>query len=906
MGLTKQYLRYVPGPIFGVIGSPVNLVFVTYRNISTRYLATAACENVIIFDTKTKEKIIEFQGDKHEVTCITTKQGGDKIVVGYKNGSIKIFSIITRECVVTFSGHTSAVSCLSYDTDGGRLVSGGKDTEIVIWDVVKEAGLFRLKGHKGAITKCQFLESKNILISSSKDALLKFWDLDTQHCFKTVVGHRTEIWDFVLLNDKRIITGTNEDNLKVWDIIFSEDNEELSSCDLVGTIMKNKKDKVTFFVIDNFSTFLGCYGSSQFLQIYKFNSEEEIHEKLQKKRRKYRKSLKDDETSEYSVVIEKTLDDEISPLICIKVNGKIKGCSIVQGKINKALISVLLHNNSIELHSLTVQGNSVENKLLQIISTPGHCTDVRTVSFSSDNSSILSASGESLKIWNSLNQQCLCTMECSPALCSLFAPGDRHCIIGTKNGKIQIFDINAVECLETIDAHCSSVWSIDMASDQCSLVSGSADKDVKFWEFDLIKDPTYSETRKRLSLVHTRTLKFSDDVLGVKFSPDGKLLAVSLLDSTVKIFFVDTLKFFLSLFGHKYPVICMDISYDSSLIITGSADRNIKIWGLDFGDCHRSLFAHDDSIMCLKFLPKTHMFFSGSKDKMLKQWDADNFKKITTLQGHQSDIWAIAISTDGRKVVTSSHDKSMRLWCKTEEILVLQEEEEMEREEEYEKALVEESNKDTEEIDKESGLASKKTMETIKSTEQIIEALDIYFEEVSKYEIYKKECEIAGRELPQPAHHVLFTVYDVTNPNEFMLEVIKKIKSSELEEALLMLPFNYVEKFLHVLSELLEKGWEIELMCRCLFFLLRIHCNQIMKSEDLSSLIQKLQTATEKHVNSFRDIIGFNLQGLRFMTEDIIESEEISLFIDASRKYKKFRKKKKKIERAIAINKISI
>lgn len=54
-----------------------------------------------------------------------------------------------------------------------------------------------------------------------------------------------------------------------------------------------------------------------------------------------------------------------------------------------------------------------------------------------------------------------------------------------------------------------------------------------------------------LSLVHTRTLKMTDDVLSVRYSPNGKLLAVSLLDSTVKVFYQDSLKFFLSLYGHK-------------------------------------------------------------------------------------------------------------------------------------------------------------------------------------------------------------------------------------------------------------------------------------------------------------------------------------------------------------------
>lgn len=57
---------------------------------------------------------------------------------------------------------------------------------------------------------------------------------------------------------------------------------------------------------------------------------------------------------------------------------------------------------------------------------------------------------------------------------------------------------------------------------------------------------------------------------------------------------MDSLKFFLSLYGHKLPVLCMDISSDGDLIVSGSADKNLKIWGLDFGDCHKSIFAHAD------------------------------------------------------------------------------------------------------------------------------------------------------------------------------------------------------------------------------------------------------------------------------------------------------------------------
>lgn len=56
-----------------------------------------------------------------------------------------------------------------------------------------------------------------------------------------------------------------------------------------------------------------------------------------------------------------------------------------------------------------------------------------------------------------------------------------------------------------------------------------------------------------------RTLKMSDEVLSVRYSPNGKLLAVALLDSTVKVFYQDTLKFFLSLYGHKVSLDLLDL-----------------------------------------------------------------------------------------------------------------------------------------------------------------------------------------------------------------------------------------------------------------------------------------------------------------------------------------------------------
>ena len=56
--------------------------------------------------------------------------------------------------------------------------------------------------------------------------------------------------------------------------------------------------------------------------------------------------------------------------------------------------------------------------------------------------------------------------------------------IGTKSGDICLYDIASSTLKEAIKAHSSTVWSMHLHPDEKVLVTGGADKDVKFWEFE--------------------------------------------------------------------------------------------------------------------------------------------------------------------------------------------------------------------------------------------------------------------------------------------------------------------------------------------------------------------------------------------------------------------------------------
>ncbi|XP_054642826.1 WD repeat-containing protein 3 isoform X2 [Dunckerocampus dactyliophorus] len=933
MGLTKQYLRYVSGGVFGVIGSQkANISYVTLRGGERgRYVAVAACEHVFIWDTRKAEKVLILQGQKHEVTFLCPCPDGVHVAVGYEDGAVRIFSLLNGESTVCFNGHKSAVTVIRYDALGARLVTGSKDTDVIVWDVVNECGLYRLRGHKDVITQAIFLKDKNLMVTSSKDSFVKWWDLDTQHCFKTMVGHRSEVWAMAFLNgENRLLTGSADSELRAWDISYlqeeqtegepqvkkgktlleeddSDRNDEhadesledrILTCKKSGSILREARDRVVSLTSDSKARVIACHGNDAILELFTVLSEQEVEKKMARKLKKAKKkAAKAGEGEDEEPVVEKTLKDEIIRLSKIKASAKIRSvdCLMCGGELKVAL---LLQNNTIETYSLKTSDKTPEANKTARLTLSGHRTDARTLAFSSDNLAILSASGDTVKVWNRSTLQVIRTMACEYALCSLFVPGDRQIILGTKSGKLQIFELASGILLETVDGHNGALWSLCLAPDQRGIVTGGADKTVKFWDFELIKDEESGQ--KRLTLKHTRTLQLEEDVLCVKFSPDYRLLAVSLLDCTVKVFYTDTLKFFLSLYGHKLPVLCLDISHDSTLIATGSADRNVKIWGLDFGDCHRSMFAHDDSVMFLQFVPKTHLFFTGGKDKKIKQWDADKFEHIQTLEGHHREVWCLSISPNGDHLVSSSHDKSLRLWERTREPIVLEEEREMVREAQFEESLAKGDDPVVPgETQGEAAPAAKKTVETVKAAERIMEALELLRAENRKMEEHKYASNSAGKQLAPPKPNPILAAFGNISPSRYVLDVIKKVRSSELEVSLLVLPFPYVPELLALFNGFIQQGLEVELVCRCLFFLLKIHFGKISSSQKLLAVIDDLRTNTLSKVQEIRDLMGFNSAALQFLQREIESKEEVMFFMDATERLQEKKKRRRKQERAV-------
>lgn len=895
----------------------------------------SANEEVLTWDIKKGEILSRWGVDDNsaQVTVITRCDAAPELfAVGYNDGRIRVWDSVTATIIITFNGHKSAITQLVFDQSGGRLASGAKDTDIILWDLVAEVGLYRLRGHKDQITALRFLDGSatidedgadlmqagsSHLLSASRDALLKVWDLSSQHSIETQVAQTNgECWALAVSSDgSGCISAGNDGELKAWSINLPQratsgangataDQKILTDR---GVFYRQGRDRTTGVVFHPRHNLLAVHGSEKAIELFHIRTDAEVKRAVSRRKKRKRDKFNEegpgeqevqDDASDLSMI---PITDFIVPNVIVRTGGKVRSMDWAGGKSAKS-VSILTSTTNNQLEVFEVSNQDKKSKSSEVpeysrttsVDMPGHRSDIRCLALSSDDRMLASASHGSLKIWNAKTQSCLRTLDCGYALCGTFLPGDKIVALGNREGTLQLFDIASSTLIDTIPAHEKDIWALQVSPDGKSLITGSADKTAKFWDFRVVQEEVLGTTRKtpKLTLVHTRTLKVADDILALRISPDSRLLAASTLDNTVKVFFMDSLKLYLTLYGHKLPVLSISISYDSKFLITSSADKNVRIWGLDFGDCHKTLFAHSDSILSVGFVPTNtdnngHHFFSSSKDGTIKYFDGDKFEQVQKLTGHHSEIWAMAVANSGEFLVTASHDKSIRIWTQTDEQIFLEEERERELEDLYESTLLTSIENDERNTADPSALndavtdPSKQTTQTLMAGEKIAEALTFATEDLAIMQEHKQlQAANPKSKLAQPQRNLVFTVPATISSATYVLQTFERIPAASLHDALLVLSFSQLPSLFVFLGIWAEEGRNINLTVRVLLFMLKVHQKQIVSSRLMRNELESLREKLRGILDSRRKEVGFNLAGLRVLGRRIDEGEDDRGWID--------------------------
>eukprot|EP01092_Planopodium_desertum_P009550 TRINITY_DN40961_c0_g2_i1.p1 TRINITY_DN40961_c0_g2~~TRINITY_DN40961_c0_g2_i1.p1 ORF type:complete len:139 (-),score=2.59 TRINITY_DN40961_c0_g2_i1:30-446(-) len=137
-----------------------------------------------------------------------------------------------------------------------------------------------------------------------------------------------------------------------------------------------------------------------------------------------------------------------------------------------------------------------------------------------------------------------------------------------------------------------------MTADGSLLVAGS--NSGKFFAWKLAGKDTSEMAPFHKGLGHSKYL------LKCLFSPDGKKLATTSADHTVKIWEVDKgFKLSKTLTGHHAWVWDCAFSSDSKFLVTGSSDHVARLWDINLAETLLHYAGHKKPVSCVALLDST-------------------------------------------------------------------------------------------------------------------------------------------------------------------------------------------------------------------------------------------------------------------------------------------------------------
>ncbi|MBD2137363.1 hypothetical protein H6F32_07130 [Anabaena sp. FACHB-1237] len=203
--------------------------------------------------------------------------------------------------------------------------------------------------------------------------------------------------------------------------------------------------------------------------------------------------------------------------------------------------------------------------------------------------------------------------------------------------------------LQTLTGHSGSVRSVAYSPDGQTVASGSVDSTIKLWNVNTG------------NLLQTLT-GHSNSVRSVAYSPDGQTVASGSDDKTIKLWNVKTGNLLQTFTGHSDWVRSVAYSPDGQTVASGSSDRTIKLWNVKTGRLLQTLTGHSSSVSSVAYSPDSQTVASASKDKTIKLWDVKTGNLLQTLTGHSSWVYSVSYSPDSQTVASGSKGKTIKLW----------------------------------------------------------------------------------------------------------------------------------------------------------------------------------------------------------------------------------------------------
>ena len=196
-----------------------------------------------------------------------------------------------------------------------------------------------------------------------------------------------------------------------------------------------------------------------------------------------------------------------------------------------------------------------------------------------------------------------------------------------------------------LEGHTDTITDISFSLDGKFIASSSKDKTVKLWKRD--------GSDKKPALQG----KYGNEFTSVAFSPNSQIIAAGNNDSKIYLWrlngtFIKTLK------GHSKWVTNIRFSPDGKTIVSASRDNSVRLWKID-GTESKKLEGHTSTVNIVRFSPDGQKIASASEDGTIKLWSLEG-KKLKTI--NSPGVLDLAFSQDSKTLRVASRDDTLKIW----------------------------------------------------------------------------------------------------------------------------------------------------------------------------------------------------------------------------------------------------
>jgi WD40 repeat protein/serine/threonine protein kinase len=224
--------------------------------------------------------------------------------------------------------------------------------------------------------------------------------------------------------------------------------------------------------------------------------------------------------------------------------------------------------------------------------------------------------------------------------------------IGSTNGVAMVVDLTGVAGAPKVLPHTTVLWQCAFSPDGKRLATSCNDGTVRIWHTSSLSDDP-------------KVLQLEARPAWMGFDPTSRLLAAATVDGAVRLWDVSTGKLLPPVLTHRGAVHQLAFNADGSLVATACSDGGLHLWSVDTRK-EVTVLQHTGSVNCVAFTPGGGSILSAGDDGTIRGWDAKSrspqYKFATG-----SPVLHLAISADGNLVAAGCGDGRVHVWdLKTE------------------------------------------------------------------------------------------------------------------------------------------------------------------------------------------------------------------------------------------------